>query len=859
MRGTLFIIFCFFCSFTQAQHVIQGQVTDPAGKPIAGVSVWVESRTSMVTFSRSKEDGSFQIKLDVSLDSLVLKAKTMNYAEYKQSISNQSQSVPITLQPQATELREVVITNPSPVRRNGDTLSYSVDKFATKNDRVVADLLKKLPGITVESDGRILYQGDPIQKFYIEGMDLLNGQYNLASNNLPVKAVKDIQVIERHQPIRVLDSLVRSERASLNLKLKNGVAQTGTAKVGGGFNPFLWDVNVTPMLFTQKQQMIVSYQTNNTGKDVALDLKTLTVDDFKDNLTSLTRKQDLVRVQALTNPPFEAHRYLFNQTHLVSFNYLFKVKKYTELRLNASYLNQRTRQNGSTFTRFYTEQDTIQLYENKQNRQYAQTFEGTASIIHNSPRQYLENTFHASLTSEQQSGAIETGTRSINQNLHNPYYSFYNRFKLLKTIGRQVVSLHSSSFYTKTPQRLFVHSKGSDSTDNIINQQVLFNHFHTNNYASFSKKLGIIDLSQTAGFLFESQDFQSDLSYLNPFRSITNDSKLLRYKYYSLTESNFTFNKLTIRIKIPVSLWKLTLTEPYRFIAEPSALIKYTLSQVTDVRVNYSVSNQFPNLSYLYPNRVMKDYRTFQENHIDYIQRKSQIFYSGIFHVNTLKAVFANLTYSFSKTFSNVLPNTTLSSEGDLITIQTFQPNQTQSHSINGHVSKYILSTKTNLSLTSNAQMSLSNQVVNENYSSIRNYVWFNTLRIEQSFGNQLGLTYSLNRIDQKNTINTLNQGRYHSNTHQFNSYYNLFTNHTVSFSGEIYELSYSTTQTSNSFFDLTYRYTFPKSKFELEGQWNNIFNSRSYTFINNDTYSYILNTYQLRPSQFLVTGKFSF
>ncbi len=163
MRGILFIILCSFSFLSQAQHVIEGRVTDPAGKPVPEVSVWVESRTSMVTFAHTKEDGSFQLKLHISLDSLVLKAKTMNYAEYSQGISNQSQSIPITLQPQATELREVVITNPSPVRRNGDTLSYSADKLATKTDRVVADLLKKLPGITVESDGRFYTRAIPFR------------------------------------------------------------------------------------------------------------------------------------------------------------------------------------------------------------------------------------------------------------------------------------------------------------------------------------------------------------------------------------------------------------------------------------------------------------------------------------------------------------------------------------------------------------------------------------------------------------------------------------------------------------------------------------------------------------------------
>jgi len=67
-----------------------------------------------------------------------------------------------------------------------------------------------MPRIEVLDDGKILYQGKPINKYYIEGLDLPEGKYNLAIKNLPHKEVTKVQVLENHQPIKVLDSLVYS-------------------------------------------------------------------------------------------------------------------------------------------------------------------------------------------------------------------------------------------------------------------------------------------------------------------------------------------------------------------------------------------------------------------------------------------------------------------------------------------------------------------------------------------------------------------------------------------------------------------------------------------------------------------------
>jgi hypothetical protein len=82
-----------------------------------------------------------------------------------------------------------------------------VNSFSKEQDRSIGDVLKRMPGIEVLPDGKILYQGKAINKYYIEGLDLLEGKYNLANDNLPYQEVSQVQILENHQPIKTLDSL----------------------------------------------------------------------------------------------------------------------------------------------------------------------------------------------------------------------------------------------------------------------------------------------------------------------------------------------------------------------------------------------------------------------------------------------------------------------------------------------------------------------------------------------------------------------------------------------------------------------------------------------------------------------------
>ena len=89
----------------------------------------------------------------------------------------------ITLHDEAINIKEVVVRS-VPIRQSVDTLTYDVNAFKKEKDRSIEDVLKRMPGISVDNTGGIYYQGERISKFYIENMDMLSGNYTLATKNI---------------------------------------------------------------------------------------------------------------------------------------------------------------------------------------------------------------------------------------------------------------------------------------------------------------------------------------------------------------------------------------------------------------------------------------------------------------------------------------------------------------------------------------------------------------------------------------------------------------------------------------------------------------------------------------------------
>ena len=448
-----------------AQTTLGGTVRNAAGQPLAGVLLEAETKAQpqATAFVVSAADGSFRLTLAAApaSDSVYLHARALGYTEQLRRLPNRSQSVPLTLLPRPTPLQEVTVRG-APIARHRDTLSYTVSAFAGKQDRVIADVLKKMPGIEVDADGRISYEGSPISKFYINGQNLLDGRYTLASNNLPAEAVQSVQVLERHQPIRAQGNVDRPQEAALNLQLKKRVTATGQAQLGAGWGPpplgARWQANVSPMLFTGRLQLLDTYQTNNTGQDVGTQLKPLTEADLPRPGEPRSQPPDLTHVLALGRPPVGASRYLRNRVHLLSANHLVPLGPENQLRINASYLHDDQTASGRTQTQFVLPDNrSVTLTEDKTNRAALNNLLVDLTFTKNEKRYYLNNALSLDGRWDAQTGDLyrpETGLR-LTQAARTPFLILSNRLGLMRLLGRgRILQLASLVRVGNSPQQL---------------------------------------------------------------------------------------------------------------------------------------------------------------------------------------------------------------------------------------------------------------------------------------------------------------------------------------------------------------------------------------------------------------------
>ncbi|MDR2653470.1 MAG: hypothetical protein LBC68_14385, partial [Prevotellaceae bacterium] len=248
-----------------------GNVKNIKGEPlIATVTVQSKGSPVITGFTTTNDNGNYSVEYKGNSDSITVIVSGINIGKHQKTIINSSDKIDFIIEEKPLEIKEATVSVPK-ITLIGDTLNYNVSYYSDQNDRVVSDVLKKMPGIEVEDNGSIKYNGTAINKFYVENLDLLQGRYGVATNNISVEHVATVQILENHQPIKALKDKIFSDAAAINLKLKENIKGTLTINglTGAGYEPFLWQAELISMYFAKNMQNMTTYKSNNLGSDVS--------------------------------------------------------------------------------------------------------------------------------------------------------------------------------------------------------------------------------------------------------------------------------------------------------------------------------------------------------------------------------------------------------------------------------------------------------------------------------------------------------------------------------------------------------------------------------------------------------------
>ena len=311
-----------------AQVILSGKIVDQQGSAIDKASVILKDQNGhTLAFGSSNKQGLFSVQQPEGRHVKTIVVNHMSYQKKDIPINEFSNGQTIKLDERTEKLKEVLV-KPDPIRRNGDTLTYVVSSFMQKQDKYLEDVIARLPGVEVSPSGKILYQGQEINKFYVEGLDLMGNAYNQVSRNLRADNVKNIQVYEQHQPIKMKRGISFSEQAAMNIQLKDelkgawtGIIEAGLGVTLEGHTDVLRDDRLVGMQFGRKRQTLGMFKTNNTGKNVASEVGYL-------------RRDPAGILRNLVSPI--GGNTSFNDSHIVAFNNLIAGKKDDTWRLNVT-------------------------------------------------------------------------------------------------------------------------------------------------------------------------------------------------------------------------------------------------------------------------------------------------------------------------------------------------------------------------------------------------------------------------------------------------------------------------------------------------------------------------------------------
>ncbi len=222
---------------------ITGRIADADGEPLPGTAVQIVSLPDTIRkgYQIAGDSGDFSFTgLNPGKYVLIAQMTGMDDVSRHIEIKQEDEKIDlgkITLLDNAVTLKEAVVTAvKAAVVAKQDTIEFNADSYHTSQNATVNDLLKKLPGVEVGSDGAITSNGKSITKILVNGKEFFGDDPQMATKNLPSNMVDKVQVVDRKSDLARLTGVDDGEEETvINLTVKKDMNNGWFGNVSGGY------------------------------------------------------------------------------------------------------------------------------------------------------------------------------------------------------------------------------------------------------------------------------------------------------------------------------------------------------------------------------------------------------------------------------------------------------------------------------------------------------------------------------------------------------------------------------------------------------------------------------------------------
>ncbi|NCI45953.1 TonB-dependent receptor [Sediminibacterium soli] len=743
-----------------AQVTASGMVADSSGKPVAAASVTLVKKNGVIlAFAITNAGGGYKLRHTAASvkDTLSVTVSALGFAKQTVALVSADQRSDFRLRGTKEVLPNVTVNSRSMLRREGDTLNYDVASFSEKQDRTIGDVIKKLPGVEVDDRGQISYGGKPINRFYIEGDNLLDGKYNIATKSIPSDAVSKVQVLENHQPAKVLKDLVPSDQAAMNIVLKDKarLRLMGTGDAAAG-TPGVYNASANLMLFRKQVKFINYTKLNNTGNDLADD-----VTNFFGSEN--TPPASLMSASTAGTPDISRKRSLFNNAVLVTANDLVNLKKDWQLRINAHFLADKQFQSYRYRATYYLPNDTVRYAEALDSRKSTNTFNTQFTLTANREDYLLNNvTILENTPQEISSSLLATGNGALAQKFSGTTANISNRFNLIRKLRRgSSYELYSFLNRVSNPATLqvrpglFAAQLNNGQPYAGLEQTGAVPTWYTENYLSFGIPGSKLKQRYRVGFNYQQQELNSLLSseQNSGSKALVADSFINRLEWnrlrvYVQADYSYITDKIVFSLSLPLVYQNIRYTGRKQsgnlrdFPVTPRVSLRYNTGQEDFVSLGYSYGNNWGGIDQVYDGYIMRSYRDFYSNGSLLNESTSHSLSASYNFRNTLKIFFFSLGVSYSVFERNTISRQQISSLVQQASLIPFN-NGYSSIATSASISKYLFPLMTTIGGKLGWSRSRANQFQNGDLLAVQNDMYVAGLNTNTKFASWLTVGYN--------------------------------------------------------------------------------------------------------------------
>ncbi|MDO5654986.1 MAG: TonB-dependent receptor [Flavobacteriaceae bacterium] len=849
MRDFFLNVLIFFISISSCLYAqsLEGYIIDSEtnkGISTAVVSV-LDSTKTTILYTISDNKGQYKLALE-SLEpgEYILTASKFGYLSEETSFihSNRLQNINFELNAQLVNLDDMIVqANRKAITARNDTTTYRSEAFMDGTERVVEDMLKKLPGIEIDNNGTIKFKGREISKLLLDGDDLFSYNYVTGTRNISSDMIDEVQAIENWNENPLMKGIQDSQDIAINLKLKKNRADlSGNAELGYGIENRYYG-NINTILIDHRNKNFNTFSYNNIGNNnTSWDYFSFGSSREQREIEFLTA--DKILPETVFYSQLNNQRANLNNLIYGNLNEIFRFSKNLATRINFFYVKDRLKYENSNFAEYnFADEEDLHISSIETINKNAELFyldsKWTWNTSDNSLLEWDSKWMDEKIVTT--NNLLRNQSDWVESNLNSKRFLFYNNLQYTHKLNdKQVLKTNLLYSENSAPQR-FDLSPGIDyeNIETDIENNSIQNVHSKKNLGQWNlTMLGATNGTAKYSYGFSGEYHKDKLFTLlsaSPYESIYNDMQTSSLRNGIHARYIWSIKKWKLRPHLGISNYKVkyyqnnTEEAIQKWVLRPDLLIHYTINNHSNFQFNLQYNQSRQPISNLYENIVLTSFRTLRQNEPSLNFQKRLSSGIGFNHHDFFNQFQLQIGLNYQQRQNSFLNENHILQNFSKVKYRIL-PKSTEQKSINFRVEKFMHPVKSTVRFTSN-------------FTRMNYYNLVNNSALRNNIGNSVFLEFFV-KTGFKNALNFENkfQGQYFntyarnhssfSNTSIQNEFVILYRPDRIWFASANYQMYNPDMQQQNvhNFVDLTLNYRPQGKRWFMSMEGKNLTNNKS-------------------------------